>query len=72
LCSERALKGESGKCLDEPFPSLLSKEEKPKPLRKKKAKKEDKQPKDNSDKSNVASDKRHSEEPVPVQGKEEL
>jgi hypothetical protein len=72
LCSEKALKGESDKCLDEPFPSLLSKEEKPKPPKKKKGKKEDKQPKDNPDTSNVASDTRHSDEPVPVQGKEEL
>jgi len=75
LCSEKALKGESDKCLDEPFPSLLSKEEKPKPPKKKKGKKEDKQPKDNSNTSNVsnaASDTRHSDEPVPVLGKEEL
>jgi len=75
LCSEKALKGESDKCLDEPFPSLLSKEEKPKPPQKKKGKKEDKQPKDNSNTSNVsntASDTRHSDESVPMLGKEEL
>ena len=75
MCSEKALKGESNKCLDEPFPSLLSKEEKPKPPQKKKGMEEDKQPKDNSNTSNVsnaASDTRFSDEPVPVLGKEEL
>lgn len=72
MCSEKALKGESDKCLDEPFPSLVSKEEKPKLPKKKKGKKEDKQPKDNSKTSNAASDTRHSDEPVPVPGKEEL
>jgi hypothetical protein len=34
LCSEKALKGESEKCLDEPFPSMLPKEEKPKSRKK--------------------------------------
>jgi len=76
LCSEKALKGDSDKCLDEPFPSLLSKEEEePKPPTKKKGKKEDKQSKDNSNTSNIsnaASDTRHSDEPVPVLEKEEL
>ena len=72
MCSEKALKGESDKCLDEPFPSLLSKEGKPKTPQKKKGKKEDKQPKDNSNTSNAASDTRHSDESVPVLGKEEL
>jgi len=54
---------------------LLSKEEKPKPPQKKKGMEEDKQPKDNSNTSNVsnaASDTRFSDEPVPVLGKEEL
>jgi len=75
LCSEKALKGESDKCLDEPFPSLLSEDEKPKLPKKKKGKKEDKQSKDNSntsDVSNAASNARHSDEPVPVLEKEEL
>jgi len=73
LCSEKALKGDSDKCLDEPFPSLLSKDETPKPPKKKKGKKEESKDNSNtSDVSNAASDARHSDEPVPVLEKEEL
>lgn len=73
LCSEKALKGENDKCLDEPFPSLLSKEEKRKSPRKKKGEKEDKQSKDDTgDKLDVESDSQESEEPVTAKGKEEL
>jgi len=74
LCSEKALKGESEKCLDEPFPSMLPKEEKPKsPKKKKKDKKEDKDSKgDSEDQSHAAPDNMESEEPVSVKGKEEL
>jgi hypothetical protein len=73
LCSEKALKGESDKCLDESFPSLLSKEGRQKSPKKKKGKKEDKQSKeDTGDKLDVEPDSQESEELVTGKGKEEL
>lgn len=72
LCSEKALKGENDKCLDEPFPSLVSKEEKPKSP-KKKGKKGDKHSKDDTgDKIDVEPDSQETEELVTAEGKEEL
>lgn len=52
---------------------MLPKEQNPKaPKNKKKEKKQDKQSKDDTDESNVEPDNRKSEEPVYMQGKEEL
>lgn len=66
LCSDKALKGESDKCLDERFPSMLPEEIKPKAQKKKKkkGKSEEKQPKDDIDESDL--------EPMFVNVKEEL